>query len=72
MLIWNDLAGGDAELCAVMVALNSVLQIVLYAPLSLLYLQVRCVLHLLLPVWRNSCAYTSAAAHSMLYCRQHA
>ncbi|GBF99582.1 arsenite transporter [Raphidocelis subcapitata] len=40
VLIWNDLAGGDAELCAVMVALNSVLQIVLYAPLSIFYLQV--------------------------------
>jgi hypothetical protein len=41
VLIWNELAAGDAELCAVMVAFNSVLQIVLYAPLSLLYLQVR-------------------------------
>lgn len=41
VLIWNELAGGDSELCAVMVAFNSVLQIVLYAPLSLLYLQVR-------------------------------
>jgi hypothetical protein len=40
VLIWNELARGDAELCAVMVAFNSVLQIVLYAPLSLLYLQV--------------------------------
>jgi ACR3 family arsenite transporter len=41
VLIWNELAAGDAELCAVMVAFNSVLQIVLYAPLSLLYLHVR-------------------------------
>jgi ACR3 family arsenite efflux pump ArsB len=41
VLIWNELARGDPELCAVMVAFNSVLQIVLYAPLSLFYLQVR-------------------------------
>eukprot|EP00878_Enallax_costatus_P015853 GHUV01016613.1.p1 GENE.GHUV01016613.1~~GHUV01016613.1.p1 ORF type:complete len:327 (+),score=88.65 GHUV01016613.1:157-1137(+) len=40
VLIWNQLAKGHAELCAVMVAFNSVLQIILYAPLSLLYLQV--------------------------------
>lgn len=41
VLIWNQLARGHQELCAVMVAFNSVLQIVLYAPLSLFYLQVR-------------------------------
>jgi ACR3 family arsenite transporter len=40
VLIWNELARGSTELCAVMVAFNSVLQIVLYAPLSLFYLQV--------------------------------
>lgn len=38
VLIWNDLSGGSPELCAVTVALNSVLQIVLYAPLSMVYL----------------------------------
>lgn len=38
VLIWNDLSGGHPELCAVTVAVNSVLQIVLYAPLSLIYL----------------------------------
>jgi ACR3 family arsenite transporter len=40
VLIWNELARGSSELCAVMVAFNSVLQILLYAPLSLFYLQV--------------------------------
>ena len=40
VLIWNQLALGDAEMCAVMVAFNSILQIVLYAPLSIFYLQV--------------------------------
>lgn len=40
VLIWNGLAGGDSELCAIMVAFNSVLQVVLYAPLSLLYINV--------------------------------
>jgi arsenite transporter len=38
VLIWNDLSGGHPELCAVTVAVNSVLQIVLYAPLSMIYL----------------------------------
>lgn len=36
----QQLAGGDPEMCAVMVAFNSVLQIILYAPLSILYLNV--------------------------------
>jgi ACR3 family arsenite transporter len=40
VLLWNQLARGDAEMCAVMVAFNSVLQIVLYAPLSVFYLRV--------------------------------
>ena len=37
VLIWNDLAGGDPEYCAVLVAVNSILQIILFAPLALLY-----------------------------------
>lgn len=40
VLIWNALAGGHAELCAVLVAINSILQVVLYAPMALFYLQV--------------------------------
>jgi ACR3 family arsenite transporter len=40
VLIWNDLAQGSRELCGVMVAFNSVLQIVLYTPLSIFYLEV--------------------------------
>lgn len=35
---WNQLAHGSAEYCAVLVALNSVLQVLLYAPLALFYL----------------------------------
>jgi len=38
VLIWSDLSGGHSELCAVTVAVNSILQIVLYAPLSMIYL----------------------------------
>ncbi|KAG0285586.1 hypothetical protein BGZ96_010187 [Linnemannia gamsii] len=37
VLIWNKLAGGNEEFCAVMVAVNSLLQIVLYGPLSYFY-----------------------------------
>jgi arsenite transporter len=32
VLIWTDLAGGDGDYCAVLVAFNSILQIVLFAP----------------------------------------
>lgn len=34
VLIWNQLAGGDAEWCAVLVAINSILQILLYSPFA--------------------------------------
>ncbi len=44
VLIWNMLAGGDNEYCAVLVALNSVFQIVMYSPLAYLYLR-------LIPGW---------------------
>ena len=40
VLIWNDLACGDREVAAVLVALNSVFQIVAYALLGYFYLQV--------------------------------
>lgn len=40
VLIWTDLAGGDGDYCAVLVAFNSILQIVLFAPLAVFYTQV--------------------------------
>jgi ACR3 family arsenite transporter len=40
VLIWNDLACGDREAAAVLVALNAVFQIVAYAGLGYFYLQV--------------------------------
>jgi ACR3 family arsenite transporter len=40
VLIWNDLAGGDREAAAVLVALNSVFQIFAFAALGWFYLQV--------------------------------
>jgi ACR3 family arsenite transporter len=40
VLIWNMLAGGDSEYCAVLVALNSVFQIVMYSPLAYIFLVV--------------------------------
>ncbi|KAG6040075.1 hypothetical protein E4U41_001416 [Claviceps citrina] len=38
VLIWNNLAGGDAEYCAILVAVNSMLQMVLFAPLAVLFI----------------------------------
>jgi len=40
VLIWTGLAGGDSEYCAILVAINSMLQMVLFAPLALLFIRV--------------------------------
>ncbi|KAK7185548.1 hypothetical protein DPSP01_010772 [Paraphaeosphaeria sporulosa] len=40
VLIWNNLAGGDEEYCAILVAVNSILQMILYAPLAILFVKV--------------------------------
>ena len=40
VLVWNDLAGGDREAAAVLVALNSLFQIVAFALLGYFYLRV--------------------------------
>jgi ACR3 family arsenite transporter len=40
VLIWNDLACGDREAAVVLVALNSIFQIVAYSLLGYFYLQV--------------------------------
>jgi len=38
VLIWTGLAGGDSEYCAILVAINSILQMVLFAPLALFFI----------------------------------
>ena len=40
VLIWTGLAGGDNDYCAILVAINSFLQMVLFAPLAVLYITV--------------------------------
>jgi len=40
VLIWNDLANGDGDYCAVLVAFNSILQIILFAPFAVFYVKV--------------------------------
>ncbi|KAJ8102364.1 sodium bile acid symporter family-domain-containing protein [Lipomyces tetrasporus] len=40
VLIWTSLAGGDNEYCAILVAINSLLQMVLFAPLAVLFIKV--------------------------------
>ena len=38
--VWSALARGDAEYCAILVVINSALQVALYAPLALLFVNV--------------------------------
>ncbi|HEY5011253.1 MAG TPA: ACR3 family arsenite efflux transporter [Acidimicrobiia bacterium] len=57
VLIWNDLAGGDGEAAAVLVALNSLFQIVAYSLLGYFYLE-------LLPGWLG---LDTAALHVSLW-----
>ncbi|KAK0265360.1 arsenicals resistance [Friedmanniomyces endolithicus] len=40
VLIWTGLAGGDSQYCAILVAINSILQMVLYAPLAILFINI--------------------------------
>ncbi|GAA6030406.1 hypothetical protein JCM8097_009092 [Rhodosporidiobolus ruineniae] len=40
VLVWTDIASGDIDYCAVLVAVNSLLQIVLYAPFADLYINI--------------------------------
>jgi len=40
VLIWTDLAGGDGDYCAVLVAVNSILQIVLFAPMAVFHVRI--------------------------------
>jgi ACR3 family arsenite transporter len=40
VMIWNQLARGHSDYCAVLVVINSVLQVVLYAPYALLFIDV--------------------------------
>ncbi|KAF9467304.1 sodium bile acid symporter family-domain-containing protein [Collybia nuda] len=38
VMIWNQLARGDNEYCAILVIVNSILQIILYSPYALLFI----------------------------------
>ncbi|RSL55366.1 hypothetical protein CEP54_009442 [Fusarium duplospermum] len=40
VLIWNGLAGGNDEYCAILVAINSILQMVLFAPLAVFFIRI--------------------------------
>jgi len=40
VLIWTELAGGDGDYCAVLVAFNSILQIILFAPFAVFYIKI--------------------------------
>jgi ACR3 family arsenite efflux pump ArsB len=38
--IWNQIARGDSDICAILVIINSLLQLVLYAPFSVWFINV--------------------------------
>ena len=40
VMIWNGLAGGDTEYCAIIVVVNSVLQMALYSPYAVLFVDI--------------------------------
>ena len=40
VVIWNDLAGGDSDYCAILVVVNAAMQIVLYSPYSVWFINV--------------------------------
>ncbi|CBQ72089.1 related to arsenite transporter ARR3 [Sporisorium reilianum SRZ2] len=40
VMIWNKIARGDSNTCAIIVIVNSILQIVLYAPFAVLFINV--------------------------------
>jgi len=40
VLVWTDLARGDSEYCAMLVAFNSLLQILLFAPFAVFYIRI--------------------------------
>ncbi|ORZ11930.1 arsenical-resistance protein [Absidia repens] len=40
VMIWNQLSGGDANFCAILVAINSILQIALFSPYAILFINI--------------------------------
>ncbi|KAI7889664.1 arsenical-resistance protein [Mucor mucedo] len=40
VLIWNTLSGGDPDYCAILVAINSILQIALFSPYAVLFINI--------------------------------
>ncbi|KAG0750301.1 hypothetical protein G6F57_000649 [Rhizopus arrhizus] len=40
VLIWVDLAEGDSDYCAILVAINAILQIALYSPYAILFINI--------------------------------
>lgn len=40
VMIWNQLSGGDPNFCAILVAVNSILQIALFSPYAILFINI--------------------------------
>ncbi|AQZ11096.1 hypothetical protein BZL39_C00150 [Zygosaccharomyces parabailii] len=58
VLVWNQIAEGDNDLCVILVIVNSFFQIILYAPLQILYCYVISHEH---PIVSNSEMYKEVA-----------
>lgn len=65
VMIWNQLARGDGDYCAILVVVNSVLQILLYSPYALLLINIiggQSTVHV---------SYGSVAISSLIVCLSH-
>jgi ACR3 family arsenite transporter len=40
VMVWNSIAQGDAEYCAILVIINAILQVILYPPYALLFVNI--------------------------------
>jgi arsenite transporter len=66
VLVWNELAGGDRQMAAVLVALNALFQVLAYAALGIFYLRV-------LPGWLGlsrtslNASFTAIAATVLIF-----
>ncbi|CAO3651649.1 unnamed protein product [Cunninghamella echinulata] len=60
VMIWNQLAGGDPNYCAILVAINSILQIALFSPYAVLFINV-------VPSWFGATSSNDADMQALVW-----